>query len=141
MLFQLTAFGDLPGTVTTLLTDLFHWSRDWTLDTTDSRTHIITGVKPEDYPRPPLFKIDPAATEQSVLLNQVFWLVFDDSLSRWSMACLFCNTEEEVEHLAKSHLLCICTIAATKSGSALPAVPKISKNLVAYMAGLDAVSP
>jgi hypothetical protein len=52
----------------------FHWK----LDTTGSRTYSI---KPEDYPRLPLFKMDPAAPEQCVLLNQVFWLVFDDSLS------------------------------------------------------------
>ena len=33
------------------------------------------------------------------------------------------------------------SIAASKSGQALKAVPKISKHLVAYVAGLDAVSP
>jgi hypothetical protein len=29
--------------------------------------------------------MDHAAPEQCVLPNQVFWLVFDDSLSWWSM--------------------------------------------------------
>ena len=33
------------------------------------------------------------------------------------------------------------SIAASKSGQALKVVPKISKHLVAYVAGLDAVSP
>jgi hypothetical protein len=33
------------------------------------------------------------------------------------------------------------SVQATKSGAALKAVPKLSKNLVAYMEGLLAVSP
>ena len=47
---------------------------------------------------------------------------------------------EEVEHLAESQYL---SIAASKSGHAIQLVlsPKISKYLVAYMAGLVAVSP
>jgi hypothetical protein len=47
---------------------------------------------------------------------------------------------EEVEHLAESQYL---SIAASKSGHAIQLVlsPKISKCLVAYMAGLVAVSP
>jgi hypothetical protein len=72
------------------------------------------------------------------LLNQVFWLVFDDSLSWRSMSNLACDTTEEVEQLADSQYL---FITASRSGSALLAVPKISKNLIAYMAGLVAVSP
>jgi hypothetical protein len=74
------------------------------------------------------------------LLNQVFWLVFDDSLSHsWrSMSNLACDTMKEVEQLADSQYL---FITASRSGSALSAVPKISKNLVVYMAGLLAVSP
>jgi len=110
------------------LTGLFHWK----LDTSDSRTYSL---KPEDYPRLPLFT---AAPEKCVLLNQVFWLVWDDASSWRSMSRLSCNTVEEVEHLAESQYV---SIAASKSGPALKAVPKISKHLVAYMAGLGAVSP
>jgi hypothetical protein len=54
------------------------------------------------------------------------------------MSNLACNTVEEVEQLQDSQYL---SIAASRSGSALQAVPKISKNLVAYMAALVAVSP
>jgi hypothetical protein len=111
------------------LTGLFHWK----LDTSESRTYSL---KPEDYPRLPLFK--PAPAEKCVLLNQVFWLVLDDAFSWRSMSRLSCNTVEEVEHLAESQYL---SIAASKSGAALKAIPKISKHLVAYMEGLVAVSP
>ena len=110
------------------LTGLFHWK----LDTSESRTYSL---KPEDYPRLPLFK---PAPEKCVVLNQVFWLVLDDAFSWRSMSRLSCNTVEEVEHLAESQYL---SIAASKSGAALKAIPKISKHLVAYMEGLVAVSP
>ena len=100
-----------------------------------SITCRLDSLKPEDYPRLPLFT---AAPEKCVLLNQVFWLVLDDAFSWRSMSRLSCNTVEEVEHLAESQYV---SIAASKSGPALRAVPKISKHLVAYMAGLDAVSP
>ena len=110
------------------LTGLFHWK----LDTSESRTYSL---KPEDYPRLPLFK---PAPDKCVVLNQVFWLVLDDAFSWRSMSRLSCNTVEEVEHLAESQYL---SIAASKSGAALKAIPKISKHLVAYMEGLVAVSP
>ena len=74
----------------------------------------------------------------SALLNQVFWLVLDDVFSWRSMSRLSCNTVEEVEQLAESQYL---SIAASKSGALKNAIPKISKHLVAYMAGLVAVSP
>ena len=64
--------------------------------------------------------------------------MWDDASSWRSMSRLSCNTVEEVEHLAESQYV---SIAASKSGPALKAVPKISKHLVAYMAGLGAVSP
>jgi hypothetical protein len=127
-----TALGqrtlDCQGAFAKFLTGLFHWK----LDTSDSRTYSL---KPEDYPTLPLFKADP---EKCVLLNQVFWLVLDDAFSWRSMSRLSCNTVEEVEHLAESQYL---SIAASRSGAALPAIPKISKHLVAYMEGLVAVSP
>ena len=110
------------------LTGLFHWK----LDTSESRTYSL---KPDDYPRLPLFTSSP---EKCVVLNQVFWLVFDDAFSWRSMSNLSCNTVEEIEHLAESQYL---SIAASKSGAALKAIPKISKHLVAYMEGLVAVSP
>ena len=99
---------------------------------------VTDSLKPEDYPRLPLFTTDRTAPEKCVFLNQVFWLVLDDAFSWRSMSRLACNTVEEVEHLAESQ--CV-SIAASKSGAALKAVPKISKHLVAYMAGLVAVSP
>ena len=99
---------------------------------------VTDSLKPEDYPRLPLFTTDRTAPEKCVLLNQVFWLVLDDAFSWRSMSRLACNTVEEVEHLAESQYV---SIAASKSGAALKAVPKISKHLVAYMAGLVAVSP
>jgi hypothetical protein len=37
-------------------------------------------------PRLPLFEIDLAALEQSVLLDQMFWLVFNDGLSLRSIS-------------------------------------------------------
>jgi hypothetical protein len=54
------------------------------------------------------------------------------------MARLSCDTTEEIVHLVENHFL---STAATKFGSTLLAVPKVSKNLVAYLAGLVAVSP
>jgi hypothetical protein len=86
----------------------------------------------------PLFKIAAAAPEQSVLLDQVVWLVFDNCLSWQSMSRLSCDTAGEVEHLEEGQYL---SIAASKSGHALPAISKISKKLVTYMVGLVAVSP
>jgi len=88
-----------------------------------SITCRLDSLKPEDYPRLPLFT---AAPEKCVLLNQVFWLVWDDASSWRSMSRsrLSCNTVEEVEHLAESQYV---SIAASKSGPALKAVPKISK--------------
>jgi hypothetical protein len=64
--------------------------------------------------------------------------VFDDSLSLWRMSNLACNTMEEVEQVADIQYL---SITSYRSARALPAVPNISKNLVAYMVGLVAVSP
>ena len=105
-----------------------------------SITCRLDSLKPEDYPRLPLplFKTDRTAPEKCVLLSQVFWLLLDDAFSWQSMSRLSCQTMEEVERLAESQHL---SISASKSGAALKAIPKISKHLVAYMAGLVAVSP
>ena len=105
-----------------------------------SITCRLDSLKPKDYPRLPLFTTDRTAPEKCVLLNQVFWLVLDDAFSWLSISRLSCNTVEVtvVEHLAESQYL---SIAASKSGAALKAIPKISKHLVAYMEGLVAVSP
>lgn len=115
------------------LAGLFHWK----LDTTDARTYSI---KPDDYPRLPLYTHDANAADKGVLLNQVFWLMFDDALSWRSMSLLrvSCSTAEEAELLALSEYP---PIEASPSGPALKAVPKISKQLVAYLEGLVAVSP
>jgi hypothetical protein len=89
----------------------------------------------------------PAAPEQCALLNQVFWLVLYSSLSWRSMSCLSCDTaedSEQVEQLVDSQYLSIAA-STSRSGRALPAVPKISKDLVmaclVAVAGLVAVSP
>jgi hypothetical protein len=111
------------------LTGLFHWK----LDTTDTRTYSI---KPEDYPRLPLF--NPKSEGKCVYLNQVFWLALDDAFSWRSMSALSCDSVEDIETLAESQYP---SVQATKSGAALKAVPKLSKHLVAYMEGLLAVSP
>ena len=59
------------------LTGLFHWK----LDTTDTRTYSI---KPEDYPRLPLF--NPKSEGKCVYLNQVFWLALDNALNNLLVA-------------------------------------------------------
>ena len=91
-----------------------------------SITCRLDSLELEDYPRLPLFTTR-TGPEKCVLLNQVFWLVWDDASSWRSMSRLSCNTVtvEEVEHLAESQYV---SIAASKSGPALKAVPKISKH-------------
>jgi hypothetical protein len=136
---ELTTFGDrirgCQEAFATLLTSLIHRK----LDTTDSRTCI---VKPEDNPRlpSPLFRTDPAAPEQSVLLNQVLWLLFNDCLS-WPWAE---HVVLVLRHSGGGQAFCgiLRAIAASKFGHTLLAAPKISKNLVAYtgMVGLVAVT-
>ena len=54
------------------------------------------------------------------------------------MSDLSRDTVEDIESLAESQYL---SIPGSKSGGPLKAVPKISKNLVAYLEGLLAVSP
>ena len=91
-----------------------------------------------DYPNLPLYKLK--GTEgNSALLISVFWLVFD-FLSTWrKMQELYCNVADmadladSVYHASPSALGTVCP--------ALPAVPKISKNLVAYMACLLVNAP
>ena len=111
------------------LTGLFHWK----LDTTDTWTYSI---KPEDYPRLPLFMPKPEG--KCVYLNEVFWLALDDAFSWRSISTLSCDSVEDIETLAESQYP---SVQATKSGAALKAVPKLSKHLVAYMEGLLTVSP
>ena len=107
----------------------------WKMDTGDDRAYSL---KPEDYPRLPLFcRTGPAGSV--ALLNTVFWLVFDE-LSTWrSMSRLYCNVSD-MQHLASS----VYPASPAAFGGvcpALKAVPKISRNLVAYLAGLIVVTP
>ena len=59
--------------------------------------------------------MNPAAPEKYVLLNQVFWLVFYDSLSWRSMSNLACDAAEEVEQLADSQYLSIATFRSGRA--------------------------
>jgi hypothetical protein len=70
----------------------------------------------------------------------VFWLEFDDCPSWRSMARLSCNTAEEVERLAEIRRKVSTSPLSQLNLGTLPAVPKTSKNRVAYMAGLVAHS-
>ena len=94
-------------------------------------------LKPEDYPRLPLFcRMGPAGSV--ALLNTVFCLVFDE-LSTWrSMSRLYCNVSD-MPDLASS-MYPASPAALGGVCPALSAVPKISRNLVAYLAGLIVVT-
>ena len=72
----------------------------------------------------------------AALLNPLFWLVFDE---RRSMSQLYCNVDDMAD-LASS----VYPASSAALGGACPAlsaVPKISRNLVAYLAGLIVVTP
>ena len=107
-----------------LLSFLFHWK----LDTTEGRAYSL---RPEDYPRLPLYAKHPI---QACYLNEVFWLVYDNlsgaSTAWWSLSFYQRSRVEDIEALAESEFP---EIAASPSGNALPAIPKISKHFVAYL--------
>jgi hypothetical protein len=111
-----------------LLRGLFHWK----LDTTEKRAYSLD---PADYPGLPLFALN---KDQACYLNQVFWLVYDDSTSWRSLSSFRRSTAGDVETLAESEF---AEIAESSSGPALPACPKISKTFVAYLEALVAVAP
>ena len=110
---------------------LFQWKRDIGPDRAYS-------LDPADYPRLPLFTWK-GAKGSTAYLNAVFWLVFD-SVSTWrTVLQLYCNVAN-MEDLADSVYY---TIPAAMGSicPALPAAPKISKNLVAYIAGMLVTAP
>ena len=75
----------------------------------------------------------------TALLNPVFWLVFDE-LSTWrSMSQLYCNVEDMAD-LASS-VYPTSSAALVGTCPALSTVPKVSRNLVTYLAGLIVVTP
>ena len=107
---------------------LFQWKRD----TGPDRAYSLD---PLDYPRLPPFTRK-GAKGSTADLNAVFWLVFD-SVSTWrsiSILQLYCN----VAYMAAADLAdSVYDTIPTALGSvspALPELPKISKNLVTYIA-------
>ena len=94
---------------------------------------VPNSLDPADYLRLPLYKLK-GAKGSTAFFNAVVWLVFD-SISTWrSMSQLYCNVAD-MEDLADSVYDAI-PAALGSVCPALPAVPKISKNLVAYIAGM-----
>ena len=102
---------------------LFRWERDICPDRAYS-------LDPADYLRLPLFTWK-GAKGITVFLNAVFWLVFDSVITWRSMLQLYCNVADMAD-LAYSVYGAI-PAALGSVCSALPAVPKISKNLVATL--------
>ena len=111
---------------------LFHWRHDGS----DQRKYSLA---PEDYPRLPLFRYDPKDPDVGVaMLNEVFYVVFQDMGSWPCMQRLDFNTLTDVRNLAGSDWP---AFAESDSGGAQEAVPVLSKPLVAYVEGLLASTP
>ena len=72
------------------------------------------------------------------MLNQVFYVVFDDMGSWPAMNRLYCESAADVRNLAGSDWP---AIPESDSGAAQEAVPRMSKTLVAYVEGLLATTP
>jgi ribonuclease I len=86
-----------------------------------------------------LYKYDPKEQEASVsMLNQVFYVVFDDMGTWPAMNRLYCESAADVRNLAGSDWP---AIPESDSGAAQEAVPRMSKTLVAYVEGLLATTP
>jgi len=109
---------------------LFHYK----LDTSDDRAYSL---KKEDYPRLPLFDPDAPATKRRYL-NEVFLLVLDDLPTWRSMNTYAVNNEAQMQLLASAEHP---AIPSTPSGPAHIAIPKISKTLISYIAGLVVTTP
>ena len=91
-------------------------------------------LKKEDYPRLPLFtRKGPAGS--TILLNPVFWLMLDERSTWTSMSQLYCNSD----NMADLAISVYPTSSAALGGAcpALSPMPKISRNLVAYLAGFQ----
>lgn len=72
------------------------------------------------------------------MLNQVFYVVFDDMGTWPAMNRLYCESAADVRNLAGSDWP---AIPESDSGAAQEAVPRMSKTLVAYVEGLLATTP
>ena len=113
---------------------LFHWSKDKGPD----RAYSLEAT---DCPRLPQFSWKGPAGS-TALLNLIFWMVLD-SLSTWRVVSqLYCNVDDmgHMADLADS----VYNASSAALGTVCPALsagPKISKNLVAYLAGLIVVTP
>ena len=103
---------------------LFHWRHDGS----DQRKYSLA---PEDYPKLPLYRYDPKDPDVGVaILNEVFYVVFQDMGSWPSMQRLDFNTLTDVRNLAGSDWP---AFAESDSGGAQDAVPTLLKPLVAYL--------
>ena len=109
---------------------LFHYK----LDTSDDRAYSL---KKEDNPRLPLFDPNAPATKRHYL-NEVFLLVLDDLRTWRSMNTYAVDNAAQMQLLASAEHP---EIPATPSGPAHIAIPKISKTLVSYIAGLVVTTP
>lgn len=114
--------------------NLFHWEP---VEPGESEDERVYSIRPADYPRLPLFKIA-APDGKKVLLNMVFWLVFDQVPTWQSLANLHVSTLQQVETLVRDDYP---EFADSPSGKGMAAVPKISKTFIGYLSGLLAVSP
>ena len=72
------------------------------------------------------------------MLNQVFYVVFDDMGSWPAMNRLYCESAADIRNLAGSDWP---AIPESDSGAAQDAVPQMSKTLVAYVEALLATTP
>ena len=72
------------------------------------------------------------------MLNQVFYVVFDDMGTWPAMNRLYCESAADVRNLAGSDWP---AIPESDSGAAQEAVPRMSKTLVAYVEGLLSTTP
>ena len=108
---------------------------NWKLDIGAKRVYSLNTA---DNPRLPLF-IRTGSAGSTAFLNSVFWLVFDKlSSTGRSLSRLFCSVDE-MEALANSKYY-VNHAAIGGAFPALSAVPKISTNLFAYLAGLIVVT-
>jgi len=106
----------------------------WKLDETEERLYSI---RPDDYPRLPLFKQD-APNNKKYLLNHVFWLIFDQLPTWQSMGMLGATSTAQLEKVITEDYP---AIEESPSGSALPAVSKFSKPFLAYLDAMLATTP
>ena len=91
-------------------------------------------IKPGDYPDKPLFAPD----DTNPYLNMMFWYVFDDMPNWQNMSELRRDTIHEIQELVMDEYSAEPAVAELR---ALPACPKLSKNLIAYLEALLVLTP